>query len=125
MHATIDQRHGTKIRDLFINECANFDALKLIRMLDGRTHMLVSFERQDGWHLFVGGGPLACVVTSSLLSNENYTLPNSSSSIDETTELCLGGQYGVFPNSITVGMEAVARAISRFFEGRNIVTVES
>lgn len=116
MRLTADRRNGVHNLDAEVLDADVNAALDWLSRLDGKRHTLLSVERQDGLQLMVGGGPLRYVVT---LGNdiENLALENPRGNQFTMVELCAGGQYGDYPETICVNPEQAANAVSLFFLG--------
>ncbi|EJK84360.1 hypothetical protein G6L94_00725 [Agrobacterium rhizogenes] len=116
MRLITDTRNGVHNLDAEVPDADVNMALDWFSKLDGKRHTLMSLERKDGWQLMIGGGPLRYVVT---LGNDidNLTLENMSGNQSTMVELCAGGQYGDYPETICVNPEQAANAVSLFFLG--------
>jgi hypothetical protein len=116
MRLTADRRDGVHNLDAEVPDADVNAALDWLCRLDGKRHTLLSVERRDGWQLMVGGGPLRYVVT---LGNdiESLALENPGGNQSTMVELCAGGQYGDYPETICVNPEQAANAVSLFFLG--------
>lgn len=111
-----DNREGihnqeTKIASVDIDE-----ALGWLAKLDGSQHTLLSFDRQDGWQLMVGGGPTQYIITLADGSSD-LTFRNAAGDETKVVELCAGGQFGEFPQSICATHQQAIQVITRFFDG--------
>ena len=95
-------------------------ALSLLASLDGRKHTLLALEREDGWSSNVGGGQDKYVITMTSSGGDNYTLINQLASAASTVELCAGGQFGDYPESIVVDSAAAEDALVKFYSGNEM-----
>ncbi|MFS8051103.1 hypothetical protein [Rhizobium sp. BR 314] len=119
MRLITDTRNGNHNLDVEVPDADVKVVLDWLSRLDGKQHTLLSLERKDGWQLMVGGGPFRYVVTLGS-DIDNMTLENPSGNQSTMVELCAGGQYGDFPETICVNPEQVASAVSLFFLGREL-----
>ncbi|WP_246726324.1 hypothetical protein [Rhizobium rhizogenes] len=103
--------------DVEISDANVNEALEWLLKLNGKQHTLLSLEREDGWRIMVGGGPIRYVV---ILGNgdDNLTLENPRGKQSTIIELCAGGQFGDYSETVCVGPERAVNAVSLFFEGR-------
>jgi len=92
-------------------------AKEQVLALDGNTHTLVMFDREDGWQLLIGGGPDFYVITLGN-SDENLTFFNQSGDEAHKLEICAGGQLGKYPETICASIEQVKMVVEYFFENR-------
>ena len=117
MRLAVDTRDGAHNLNVEIADADVSVALDWFTRLDGNRHTLLSLEREDGWQLMAGGGPLRYVVTLGN-SDDNLTLENPSGNQSTMVELCAGGQYGEYPETVCISPEQAATAVSLFFLGR-------
>ena len=117
MRLTIDSRDGVHNRDAVVFHAGEQVAMVWLSKLNGKQHTLLSLDRDDGWQLMVGGGPLHYVITLSDKS-QNLTFRNPSGDETVTVEVCAGGQYGDFPETFCANYEQAKNIISLFFQGK-------
>lgn len=86
-----------------------------IKELDGHHKTLVTLEADGETHMAVGGGTDKYVVYLTF-DNEtfHYLVDPSKSDTDET--LTVGGQEGVYPAKLCVGIDAALKAAKTFAE---------
>jgi hypothetical protein len=114
MQLIADNRVGVHNQETKVSCVGEEVALDWLSKLDGRQHTLLSFERQDGWQLMVGGGPAQYIITLSD-GSDNLTFCNRDGDETETIEICAGGQFGEFPKNICATYQQAARVIALFF----------
>ncbi|MBO9166777.1 hypothetical protein [Rhizobium sp. L245/93] len=117
MQLNIDKREGVHNLNIRVPDADEIVTLNWLSKLNGQQHTLISLERDDGWQVMVGGGPIYYIVTLGN-ADENLTLENSSGDEAKMVELCAGGQYGEYPESFCVDREQAANAVSLFFQGQ-------
>ncbi|WFU04558.1 hypothetical protein QA648_27655 (plasmid) [Rhizobium sp. CB3171] len=117
MRLTADMRDGVHNLDVEILDANVNEALDWLSKLNGKQHTLLNLEREDGWQVMVGGGPIHYVVTLGN-GDDNLTLENPVGNQSTIVELCAGGQYGEYSETICVGQERAVNAVSLFFQGR-------
>jgi len=115
MQLIIDNRTGIQNQDVEVSSSEDKVALNLLSKLDGNQHTLLSLEREDGWQLMIGGGPTHYIIT---LGNGEKQLTLLNINGDETTdvEICAGGQFGQFPETLCTDHRQAAEIISAFFD---------
>lgn len=118
MQLTVDKREGVHNLDIGVPDADEIVTLNWLSKLNGLRHTLLGLERDDGWQVMVGGGPIYYIVTLGN-ADENLMLENSSGDEAKMVELCAGGQYGEYPESFCVNREQAANAVSLFFEGKS------
>jgi len=116
MRLIADNREGAHNQDTKIDPVDKNEALRWLAKLDGSKHTLLSFERQDGWQLMVGGGPSQYIITLSDGSS-NLTFYNTAGDETEVVEVCAGGQFGEFPESMCATYQQAIQVINCFFDG--------
>lgn len=114
MQLTIDKREGVHNLNIGVPDADEMVTLDWLSKLNGQQHTLISLERDDGWQVMVGGGPIYYIVTLGN-ADENLTLENLSGDEARMVELCAGGQYGEYPETFCVSREQAANAVSLFF----------
>lgn len=114
MQLIVDNRVGVHNQEITVASVGKEMALDWLSKLNGRQHTLLSFERQDGWQLMVGGGPEQYVITLSD-GEDNLTFCNRDGSVTEVVEICAGGQFGEFPKNISATYKQAALIIDLFF----------
>lgn len=114
MQLIADNRVGVHNQKIMVAGVSKEMALDWLSKLNGRQHTLLSFERQDGWQLMVGGGPEQYVITLSD-GVDNLTFCNRDGNVTEVVEICAGGQFGEFPKNISATYQQAARIINLFF----------
>ena len=117
MQLNIDKREGVHNLNIRVPDADEIVTLNWLSKLNGQQHTLISLERDDGWQVMVGGGPIYYIVTLGN-ADENLTLENSSGDEAKMVKLCAGGQYGEYPESFCVDREQAANAVSLFFRGQ-------
>jgi hypothetical protein len=116
MQLIADNREGIHNQDITIASVDKNVALGWFSKLDGSKHTLLSLERQDGWQLMVGGGPTQYIITlGDGLSD--LTFHNLAGDETKVVELCAGGQFGEFPQSICATYQQATQVIIFFFDG--------
>ena len=117
MKITIDHREENRNQNMVFENCEQDNALLNLDLLDGNKHTLLSFEREDGWYMHIGGGQRYFIVTIISPDGKSLTLINPNGR-DEAVELCAGGQYAEFPQTIVVEKEQVIDVTRRFYKKR-------
>jgi hypothetical protein len=117
MRLTADNRDGVHSWNIEVPDADENVAMDWLSKLDGKQHTLLSLEREDGWQLMVGGGPLCYVVTLGD-GDQNLTFQNASGDQSMMVELCAGGQYGEFPETFCANREQATNVTSLFFRGQ-------
>jgi hypothetical protein len=117
MILTIDDRDGIHNMDVEASISDDRSALDWLLKLDGKKHTLLSIERGDGWQLMIGGGASRYIIT---LGNgeENLTFKNSLGDESSMVELCAGGQFGEYPESLCANYDQAAHVVSLFLNGQ-------
>jgi hypothetical protein len=105
MRLTADARDGVHNVDVEISDANVNEALEWLLKLNGKQHTLLSLEREDGWRILGNG-------------DDNLTLENPRGKQSTIIELCAGGQFGDYSETVCVGPERAVNAVSLFFEGR-------
>lgn len=116
MQLIVDNREGIHSQEIKIAFVDKNAALDWLAKLDGSQHTLLSFERLDGWQLMVGEGPTQYIIT---LGDGSSTLTFNNSAGDKTkvVELCAGGQFAEFPQSICATHQQATQVITSFLDG--------
>jgi hypothetical protein len=114
MKLIIDNRTGVYNQDDVIFNADEHKSLTSFYKLNGVQHTLLSLERPDGWQLMIGGGPDLFVIVLQW-QTQNFTLKNQKGNPSITVELCAGGQFGDFPESICTTPDQAKKVISLFF----------
>jgi Immunity protein Imm1 len=86
-----------------------------IRELDGHYKTLVTLEGDDETHMAVGGG-LDLYVVYVTFDNETFHYLVDLSKPDTNERLTVGGQEGIYPVKLCVGISAVLKAARTFAE---------
>jgi Immunity protein Imm1 len=86
-----------------------------IKALDGQRKTLVTLEADDESHLAVGGGPSKYLVYLTF-DNELFHYLVDPSKSDKEESLVVGGQKGVYPAKLCVGMDSALKAAKTFAE---------
>lgn len=109
----MDERNGVHSQDIKIDNVDKRTAIFWLGRLGGQRHTLLVVERGDGRQLTVGGGGERFVVT---LDDEKQclTLVNQEGRVETALEICAGGQYGEYPETICVTRNDAAKAIGFF-----------
>lgn len=115
LRASIDNRTGNRTVEGFHENTTLETCRELLNSLDGRTRTLLSLDRHDGHALMIGGGPEGFVVVLTRPTGESFTLSNPDGSDDLQIELCAGGQYAGFPETIVVSVDTAEEAVENFF----------
>lgn len=117
MRFTIDNRGDVHNLDIAAYISDDRSALGWLLKLDGKHHTLLSIERGDGWQLMIGGGASRYIIT---LGNgeENLTFKNSLGDESNMVELCAGGQFGEYPESLCANYDQAAHVVSLFLNGQ-------
>ncbi|WFR97599.1 hypothetical protein [Rhizobium tumorigenes] len=63
MQLTVDKREGVQNLDIGVSDADEIVTLNWLSKLNGQEHTLLGLERDDGWQVMVGGGPIYYVVT--------------------------------------------------------------
>ncbi len=116
MQLIADNREGIHNQETKIASVDKDAALDWLAKLDGSQYTLLVFERNDGWHLMVGGGPAQYIINLGDGSSD-LTFHNTAGDETEVVELCAGGQFGEFPQSICATHEQATQVITSFFDG--------
>ncbi len=116
MRVAIDQRAGVHCEELTYDAVNPQQIVDIIDRLDGSKHTLVSLDRGDGWQMCIGGGAVSFIVTRSSEDDQNFTLPNEDGTLEKEVELCVGGQYAEFSESIVVNKDLACQAMILFFD---------
>lgn len=119
MQIVIDERNGVHNQDSKIINVDKKTAISYLGRLDGRKHSLLIIERTDGSQLMVGGGEECFVVTLDD-GRQSSTLLNQAGREETVHEICAGGQYGEYPDTICVTRNDTAKVIDLFFEGKEM-----
>ena len=115
MKISMDSREGAGNTEITGIHCKLDRALDWFQKLDGIKHTLISLDREDSSQMMIGGGPNEFVVSLSK-DDADHTLTNSQASGDTTSYICVGGQYGDFPDSMRNDSKATLTAIRTYFE---------
>jgi|GEM_PF-3623560 len=115
MQLIIDNRTGVQNQDIEIYSSEDKIALELLSKLDGNQHTMLSLKRKDGWQLIIGGGPAHYIIT---LGDGEKQLTFLNINGDEATdvEVCAGGQFGQFPETLCADHRQATEIISAFFD---------
>jgi hypothetical protein len=116
MQLIADNREGIHNQETKIASVDKDAALNWLAMLDGNQYTLLIFERKDGWQLMVGGGPAQYIITLGDGASD-LTFHNIAGDEAEIVELCAGGQFGEFPQSICATHEQAIQVVTKFFDG--------
>ena len=119
MQIVIDERDGVDNQDSTIVNVDKKTAISYLGRLDGQRHTLLIVERTDGTQLMVGGGEERFVVTLND-GKQSLTLLNQAGREETVHEICAGGQYGEYPETICVTRNDTAKVIDLFFEGEEM-----
>ena len=117
MQLIADNREGVHNQEVKIDFVDKNVAMKWLVKLDGSQHTLLSFKREDDWSLMIGGGPIQYIITLGDGTND-FTFHTPSGKGEEMVELCAGGQFGEFPQSICATKHQAAQVIADFFDGK-------
>lgn len=117
MQAIFDLRNGNFGEETVINDIEVDDALSLLKQLNGNTHTMLVLKRNDDVVLCIGGGRQYFVATMTDCNSENLTLIKPSENESKVVEICAGGQFSNFPDSIAIDLSLAQQAVSNFFVG--------
>lgn len=112
----VDNRVGIHNQETKMASVDKNVALGWFAKLDGSKHTLLSLERQDGWQLMVGGGPIQYIITLGD-GVSDLTFHNLAGDETKVVEVCAGGQFGEFPQNICATYQQAAQVITHFFDG--------
>jgi hypothetical protein len=87
---------------------------KSLRELDGKVKTLVNLLRDENAHMSVGGGGDGIFISYITYDNETFFNLVDLSKSDKKVELCVGGQYGEYPEKMCVPLEKVLIAARCF-----------
>jgi hypothetical protein len=116
MRIVTDLRSGVHNQDSVIDAEDVDEAIFLLKRLDGKRYTMIDLVRSDGRRLTIGGGPSHFVVTLNDQLN-SLTLLNLNGVESTIIELCAGGQFGEFSETICVDQRQAKKAIEMFFSG--------
>ena len=86
-----------------------------IKELDGQRRTLVTLEADGETHMAIGGGTDSYVVYLTF-DNETFHYLVNPSNLDADKSLTVGGQEGVYPAKLCIGIDAVLKAAKTFAE---------
>ena len=86
-----------------------------IKELDGQRKTLVTLEADGETHMAIGGGTDNYVVYLTF-DNETFHYLVNPSNLDTDKSLTVGGQEGVYPAKLCIGIDAVLKAAKTFAE---------
>lgn len=115
MKLFIDKRSGVHNVETEVDKIDLHSTKEKFYLLDGNAVTLVMLERVDGWQLLIGGGPENFIVTLSDDST-NLTFYNPKGNENNQIEICAGGQYGEYPETLCVSRDQVILVVEHFFE---------
>lgn len=117
MQAILDLRNGNFGEETVINDIEVDDTLSLLKQLNGNTHTMLVLKRNDDVVLCIGGGSQYFVVTMTNRNSDNITLIKPSGNRSKVVEICVGGQFSDFPDSIAIDFNLAQQAVNNFFAG--------
>ncbi len=111
-----DNRKGVANADTEQEDVSLEQARNAVSRLNGAQFTLVYLERADGCQFMIGGGPEKYIVT---LDNgqSHKTLLNSKNDEASLVEVCAGGQFGEYPDTLCQEKEKAIEALSLFWNG--------
>ncbi len=117
MQAILDLRDGNFGEETVIDDINVDYVLSLLKELNGVTHTMLVLKRDDEVVLCIGGGSEYFVITMTNCNSDNLTLVKPSGSNNKVVEICAGGQFSDFPDTIAIDLNLAQQAVNNFFVG--------
>jgi hypothetical protein len=112
---SVDNWETTQNKNLVI-PAQNWTGIEtVIKELDGQHKTLVTLETDGETHMAIGGGTSQYLVYLTF-DNETFHYLVDPSKSDIAQSLVVGGQEGIYPAKLCVGISAVLKAAKTFAE---------